>query len=212
MRPVHIEPKQAGPTGRRLERFSDTKRKSIHDPKCIDEIVDVINAFLNAKLKVGGAGEPGRCIIGANQVTFILPQSGGSGVVEPNDPYLWQSMTADYIVCRKTRDGINTFGDDIFIAKPGELRFSLLQETIDGELFTYSQYNLIAQTRLATWSGGTERQVITPRFLSSSLIWAERATTLVTELDGQGNQTEKPVVLIDKNKGAREWTKVKPVV
>lgn len=131
------------------------------------------------------------------------PQPRRGGVVI--GLYLFKSMASDWLVCR-TWDGTNEGTTDINIAKPPRLRFSVLTLTmIDGTVITYSDYNLVNQTRTATDdSGNVESQVIGEPYLLNDIIYAAPARTLVQD------DTGKTVTLLDLNDDGRAWEEIPP--
>lgn len=129
---------------------------------------------------------------------FISPQARSSG---PITTWHFKSMDTDFIVCRSW-DGTNEGSEDVKIAKPPELRFSIVTETIDGTDVTYDGYDLDAQTRFAHDGTTDETQVIVPRYLVDSLVYVCRANSCGTDED------ENPIGLLDLNVSGRAWAAV----
>lgn len=86
--------------------------------------------------------------------------------------YQLMSEEDDWIVCRALSinvDGERTVGTtDFYIAKPAELRHSVVEEVIEGETFSYAYTN--EHERVATIEDGddaglTETQVVNPYYL-----------------------------------------------
>lgn len=113
----------------------------------------------------------GRLIQSSDGVSleFVVPPSGGSGAIRM---YQLMSESSNYTVCRTLRidrTGARTVGPvDLYIAKPPELRHSILEEVIAGETFSYSYTN--EHERISTIEDGddeglTETQVINPYYL-----------------------------------------------
>jgi hypothetical protein len=112
-------------------------------------------------------------------------------------------MQDNYLVCRKW-NGSTDGPADINIAKPPELKFSVTSETIDGVVYNYSGYSKTAQTRVSTAAGGgtPENEVIVPRYLVNSIIYAIAAPTFVQTID----VPPKPIAFLDLNVGGRAWS------
>jgi hypothetical protein len=132
---------------------------------------------------------------------IFLQASGGGGRSELS-LYRFKSMEDDWIVCRSW-DGTNEGDKDIQIAKPYKLQFSIVTETIDDTVVTYSAWDTDAQTRHAS-SGDApntieEDQVIVPRYLVDDLIYVFPAKTLIKD------DNDKDLGLIDMNLDGRAW-------
>lgn len=127
---------------------------------------------------------------------------GGLSLAE----YKVKEHKAEYLVCR-TWDGALEGEDDIKIAKPRELRYSILRETIDGYLISYSAYNEESQTRHAYYSlSYQEDQIIVPRYITEgdypTIIWAGPMNSGVKDENGID------INLLDVNISARAWAKM----
>jgi hypothetical protein len=136
----------------------------------------------------------------AGIILDINPGKGGTGL----GLFRFKSMQNDYLVCRSW-NGTVEGTQDVYIAKPPKLRFSISTETIDGVVVAYSGYGPLTQTRNASGGGNSESQVIVPRYLVNDLIYAMPAPTLVTFV--QGPKTIK-VGLLDINADGRAWSAV----
>lgn len=128
---------------------------------------------------------------GVNGTKVETEGEGAGGVLVV--PYYVVEHFGDYLNCRSW-DGTTAGSTDITIAKPYELRFSLTGETLDGIAFTYGTYVVASQSRIATFSGGSETQFITPRYRVGTILFAAKAQTGVDTAN-----------LIDLNIGARAW-------
>ncbi len=87
--------------------------------------------------------------------------------------FITQSVQGDYITAQQTVDGITTFGPNILIAKPYNLRRSLTSESFDGTKVFYN-WNVDDGTgnyRVASspQNQNAETQVLVPRYRPSSL-------------------------------------------
>lgn len=125
----------------------------------------------------------------------------GRGV--SHTPFHVKSVEPEYLVCR-TWDGENEGVTDIKIAKPPELRNSVDTETIDGDTINYSAYDNTAQTRLADDGTNQETQVIVPRYLVDTVIFAFKANSCALDEDGN------TIGLQDANVAGRAWAAVPP--
>ncbi len=112
----------------------------------------------------------------------ISPASaGGGGGIKM---YQLMSEADDWSVCRLLaidKDGARTVGaTDVYIAKPAELRHSIVEEIIDGDDVTYAYTN--EHERVATLDGSDETQVVVPWYLphdgdnDGSIIYAHETT------------------------------------
>jgi len=111
------------------------------------------------------------------------------------------TMAGDYLVVRPP-GGLTDGSQDIKVAKPYKLRWSVTGATIDGVSLTYGSWDITTQRRTATAPGPvTERQVITPRYLGGDPIHYVRTTTGVTDAAGD-------LMRLDLNVDARAWAKV----
>lgn len=138
-------------------------------------------------------------------VLDILDQKGGTPGV---GLYLLKSHEKDYLICNSW-NGTTKGTDDVYIAKPQELRSTFVAATVDGTPVSYTSYNATTQTRIATGGGKTENQVIVPRYLvdandtsKTSVIYAMSATTLAT----YGSNPATPISLIDLNIAGRAFS------
>lgn len=127
----------------------------------------------------------------------VIPNKGGGGGISLST-YRFKSMGTNHIVCR-TWNGTTEGSSDVKIAKPPEMWFSVTSETLRGETISYSSYDLVNQTRLASKPGLVfETQLITRKYEVNDIIWACAARTFVTV----GSEV---LSLIDLNRGARAW-------
>ncbi len=134
----------------------------------------------------------------------IFPGNGGSGV----GLYRYVSMGQDHIVCREW-DGVTPGTQDVLIAKPYKLRYSITHQDIGGVGVDYSSYSLTGQTRLATGGTDTETQIIVDRYLVDDLIFAISATTLVEVTTGSPpDEVTQKLGLLDLNVDGRAWAAV----
>lgn len=131
---------------------------------------------------------------------FTIPQKLPGGIKITT--WHLKSVSDEYLVCRSW-DGENEGTQDVKIAKPSKLRSSIDEETIDGTLVTYTNYDAENQTRHA--SAGVapntteEDQVIVPRYLQDDVIYAVKAKTMAADEDG------KDIALMDLNIDGRAW-------
>lgn len=123
------------------------------------------------------------------------PSAGGGGSFSL---HRFKSIQAEYLVCR-TWDGTTEGTEDVNIAKPYLLRQSITSRTMHGTPITYTYPGgATSQTRQATGSGRTETGFITEAYVVNDIIWAVRATTLVT-VSGTA------LSLLDANVDGRCW-------
>jgi hypothetical protein len=158
---------------------------------------------------------PGAMVQRTTRGFAIIPKAvtvrGGASV----SCYKFKANGDDYIICRSW-DGLVEGDSDVKIAKVWEIRNSITTQTmLDGTVLTFSQWDLDAQSRVATSDDNppkTETQVINPPYLAdplrpgsgvSSLIWAVPAFTGVMDDDPDN---EKPIGLLELNQG-RAWTR-----
>jgi len=135
--------------------------------------------------------------------TFLeLIPGGGSGAIV--SMYKFVSMDSEHIVCH-TWDGETEGTDPVRIAKPWNLRHSIVSQTIDGVAVTFSAYSTSAQTRLATSGGESETQVMVPRYLTTSRIWA---VTAPTDVDLGTEEEPDVLTLLDLNIDGRAYSAV----
>ncbi len=169
---------------------------SLFSKKKHNEIVQALNPLLNIEFAGGKVSYSDRNV-------FIRPnsESGSGGAGASVSTYRFKSMNSDTLVCHSW-DFATEGSDNILIAKPPKLRFSIASEVIDGDTVTYSAYDTGAQTRHATDGGTSEDQVIVPRYLVDDVIYVISANTDL--LDGDGN----PITLLDLNIDARAWAKI----
>jgi hypothetical protein len=124
-----------------------------------------------------------------------------------------KSVQGDYLTCKAwdgTEAGKTTSdaGADVYIAKPAELRDSIVTETIEGEVFTYTYATGPATTptitnklRTATVGGVVrEVQIVTPEWLVNFPIYALRGSTGVFR--GPGETNPVPLLMVG---GGRGW-------
>jgi len=118
--------------------------------------------------------------------------------------YRYKSHEEEHIICRSW-NGTTEGTEDVKIAKPHELRYSIESAEIGAVFVTYSGYDVLGQQRIATPSGGTaETQLITPRYIPDRLIFAVSAFTDVT-IEGDIPEDDEELTLIDLNVGGRAW-------
>lgn len=110
----------------------------------------------------------------AHGVALEFPQHGGVGkAAAPDAEYIFQSHGDDYILCVPSgADPNDPRITPTKIKKPYLLRFSILQRTVQGQLITYSNFDLIGQSRVATNALGNMIQVITPQYAPGDIIVA----------------------------------------
>ena len=77
---------------------------------------------------------------------------------------------ADYVLARQTS---NPAAGAVYILKPPLLRFSVLSRAAYSGI-TYSSYNDQTQGRVATSTGATSQQFITPLYLGGDIIYAAK--------------------------------------
>jgi hypothetical protein len=112
--------------------------------------------------------------------------------------FKYVSQTADYCVCN-TWDGTTEGTVGVLIAKDTLLR-AVGTRTIDGKVITYTgTYNWADQTRVASYSGTTETQVIVPRYCDNDIIYAVNIGEKRTGVSG--------VDWLDVNTSGRAWAK-----
>ncbi len=114
---------------------------------------------------------------------------------------------ADHLVCHSW-NGTTEGTEDIFIAKPPDLRSSLTTEILRGVTIDYSAYNNIAQTRVATQRGTatTETQYITKPYIAGDVIWAVTAWSGVTFTNTAVTPSRtETVTLLDLNIAGRSF-------
>jgi hypothetical protein len=128
----------------------------------------------------------------------ILEIVPGVGKSSPPQAYHFKEMRNDYLICRSW-DGSDDGDNDIKIAKPGLLRFSLLTRTVSGIELTFSSYNLSDQTRISTKQGSPETEIIIDRYEVDDVIWGQSCATFVQDEDGND------VSILDLNVDGRYW-------
>lgn len=111
-------------------------------------------------------------------------------------PYSVKQHTAEYLRCG-TWDGTDVGDDDINIAKPPGLRYSIAGKVILGIGHTYGNYDPDQQTRTDTFGGQSETQQITEPYDVGVIIYAANVETF---LDG--------ITLMDLNLDARYWARI----
>lgn len=125
-------------------------------------------------------GKKGRAIYSDKNVVIELPDSSGDDETYGLQMFELQSESDDWNVCRPLSidaDGLRaTTSVDYYIAKPPELRHSIVSETINGAVFTYTYTD--EHTRIMTAEDdSTETQVVTPWYLptggSVTIIYAQ---------------------------------------
>jgi hypothetical protein len=102
----------------------------------------------------------------------ILEIDPGGGKGASVLPYYVVEHHEEYTLCSPF-DGVQPSGEaTVIIAKPWELRYSVSSEVLDNIQFNYASYSLTGQSRVATWTAGTETQFIVPRYRFGSIIAA----------------------------------------
>ena len=113
--------------------------------------------------------------------------------------YRFHTFQTQYLTCRAFDYTTNVeTGGDVLIALPYKLREGTQNVTVDGDSLTFDSYDATGQSRIATGTNGTETEVITPRYVTGDVLFAE-------QVKHSGIAAAKG--LIDKNIDGRAWAR-----
>jgi hypothetical protein len=126
---------------------------------------DALIDYLRSLRPVGEAGTE-HSVFGVRRGTTTT----ATAKTQPLDQTLTLvSHAGDYLVCEDANEVT------VLVAKSPALRYSVDSETIDGVTISYTYPDTGAtQRRTASWSGGSEDQVIVPRYIMGRKIFARR--------------------------------------
>ena len=191
--------------GLRIPLFVAGEKPGAFSAERMSQLVKALNALLNIRVLRGAKDQV--LIADAGTVIEIATAAAGSAPSGESSSVTSYKVTAhhgDYLTCRTWDEATQTAGSvDVNIAKPHELRNSVLTETIDAIEITYSAHDTGAQTRSATDGTTTETQIIVPRYLTDG----DNPTIIrVRSVTGGTGVAEAPT-LEDVNPGGRAWSK-----
>ncbi len=121
-------------------------------------------------------------------------------------PYQVQEHLENALRCRSW-DGETAGDTDVYIAKPPELRFSVLTEDINGTTATYSDFSVDDQSRSVNFDSEDNTQFIIQPYLvgdTKTIIYAVKCKTFTPDPSSESD-TPPDLTLMDANVAGRAW-------